>query len=125
MDTIIEKLNKYADLQATTDLINMEFDKLRDGILTPGIKAELNAIEAERSTSLDAANEGMNKIQAEIKSDVVNHGSTVKSEHIQAIFVNPRITWDTKRLDGYAAAHPEIVQFRKIGKPTVRLKWIG
>ena len=39
---------------------------------------------------------------------------------------NPRVTYDRKALDGYAVAHPEILQFRKeaMPKPSIKLKWL-
>lgn len=35
----------------------------------------------------------------------------------------PRVYWDSKALDGYAAAHPEILQFRteKMPNPSIRI----
>jgi hypothetical protein len=35
--------------------------------------------------------------------------------------VKGRVSWDTKALDGYAVAHPEIEKLRIEGAPTVRI----
>lgn len=57
-----------------------------------------------------------------IKESVLSIGEPVKGEFLQAIFIKGRVSWDTKGLDGYAVAHPEILIFKKTGEPSVSLK---
>ena len=62
---------------------------------------------------------------AEVKADVLAHGETVKGAHLMAVWVKGRTSWDSKRLDGYAAAHPEIETFRSVGEPSVTIRSAG
>ncbi len=39
-----------------------------------------------------------------------------------AIYSKGRMSWDGKRLDGYATAHPEILAFRSEGQPSVSIR---
>jgi len=124
MSKIVEKLDRLADLQSHFDVINLQFDKLREDVLTPEIKAKLEDIEAERETTLESVQGGMESLEAEIKDAVVLQGATVKGKFLQAVWSKPRVTWDTKALEGYAAGHPEIMPFRKEGKPSVSIRGV-
>ncbi len=42
-----------------------------------------------------------------------------------AVWSKGRETWDTKSLDGYALAHPEIASLRKVGDPSVSIRKIN
>jgi hypothetical protein len=119
---IIQKLDKLADLQAQADVIRMKFNDLRDGVMTPEIKQALADIDAEERTTLEAVNEGIGKLTAEVKDAVILAGASVKGKYLQAVWAKGRVSWDTKALDGYAAGHPEIAQFRKEGEPSVSIR---
>jgi hypothetical protein len=115
-------LDRLAEMRAAIDAINLRFDDLRDKVLTPEQKQELADIEAERATTIEAATSGTATIEAEISEEVKALQKTVKGAHLMAVYSKPAVTWDTKALTGYAAAHPEIEQFRKVGNPRVSIR---
>jgi hypothetical protein len=39
-----------------------------------------------------------------------------------AMYTKPRVTWDSKGIEGFSVAHPEINVFRKVGEPSVSIK---
>lgn len=122
---IHEKLNRYADLKDQADVIRLRFDDLRKQLtpeIPPEIQEQLDDLAAEEKTATDALQNGLTTLEAEIKAEVASMGVTVKTEHFQAVYMKGRISWDTKALEGYAAAHPEIVPFRKQGEPSVSLR---
>ena len=119
---IEQKLDQLADLQAQADVVRMKFNELRDQIMTPEIKAQLAEVDAEEATTLEAVKSGIDTLTAEVKSDVLKSSVTVKGKYLQAVWAKGRVSWDTKALDGYAAGHPEIVQFRKEGEPSVSIR---
>ena len=121
MDTI-NKLNKLADLQSQRDVVNIHFDELRDSLISPEIRAQLAEIDAERETSMTAIDQGIATLEAEVKTDVLAAGASVKGAYLQAVWNKGRVSWGTKSLDGYAAAHPEIFVFRKEGVPSVSIR---
>ena len=123
MDTK-DKLDKLSELQAQASVIRLHFDDLKAQILTPELQAALAEIDAEMETSLDAANMGINKLISEIKEDVIKECATVKGNFLMAVWNKGRISWDTKGLDGYAVAHPEMAAFRKEGDPSVTIRKI-
>jgi hypothetical protein len=121
MDTT-EKLNRLSELQSQADVIRLHFGDLKAQILTPELQIALDEIDAEMNTSLESLQEGINSLTAEIKDDVIKGCVTVKGNYLMAVWNKGRISWDTKGLDGYAVAHPEMVAFRKEGDPSVTIR---
>ena len=120
--TIQDKLEKLAEMQSHQDVIRLHYADLKATIIPPEIKAQLDEIDAEAQTALDALSGGIDSLTAEIKAEVITAGTTVKSEHLQAVYAKGRVSWDNKGLDGYMVAHPEIGAFRKTGEPSVSIR---
>lgn len=120
----IEKLNRLSDLQAQADEIRLHFQDLREQIMTPEIKEALADVDAEEATTLEAVSAGISSLTEEVKQEVITGGASVKGDYLQAVWMKGRISWDTKALDGYAAAHPEIKAFRKEGEPTISIRGV-
>lgn len=120
--SIIEKLDRLAELRSAIDAINLRYDELRNTVLTPEIRASLKEIEDERYTALDAAQAGLSDLENEIKAGVIIAGESVKGAWLHAIYSKPKVTWDNKGLSGFAVAHPEINAFRKIGECSVSIR---
>jgi phage host-nuclease inhibitor protein Gam len=117
-----EKLNKIAEFQAQRTLLEVDKQKTVDSVLTPEIKKALADIDAEFAPKYAGLDENINALTGEVKTDVLAKGETVKGLSIMAVFTKGRVSWDTKALDGYAAGHPEIAQFRKEGDPSVSIR---
>jgi len=121
---IYEKIEKYSDLTFGIDAINAEKQALIDEVLTPEIKEKLAEIDAEFDPKVDEILQQKSTLESEIKQEVLQAGRTVKGTYHSFIWSKPRVSWDTKSLDGYAAAHPEIQQFRIEGSPSVSVRKI-
>lgn len=124
MDTIA-KINQLDEFMCQRDMIAVHKQEAIDAILTPEIKAQLADVEAEFSGQFTAVDENIASLTGEIKADVLTSGATVKGERLSAVFSKGRVSWDTKALDGYSAAHPEVARFRKEGEPSVSIRKIG
>ena len=116
------KLDALADYKAQVDALNLQKQDAINAVLTPEIRAEVADIEAEFAGKAEGAQENINALTADIKFMVIEHGGTVKGEFLMAVRNKGRTTWDSKKLAGYAAAHPEIEQFKKVGNPTVTIR---
>lgn len=119
---IYEKIEKYSDLGVGVDLINQEKQALIDQVLTPEIKEKLAEIDAEFDPKTDELLQQKSMLEAAIKMEVLQAGQTIKGTYHSFVWSKPRVSWDTKALDGYAAAHPEIAQFRTEGSPSVSVR---
>ena len=123
-DTVVTKLNELADLRSSLDAVALEKQAMIDSILTPEIKAKIAEIEAEFAGKAETANEKASVLETEIKELVKAGAVTVKSAFLMAVYAKGRVSWDPKSLDGYAIGHPEILNFRKEGDPSVSIRRI-
>ena len=117
-----EKLDRLSEMQSHADVISKHFDDLRDKIIPQEIKAQLEDLETERKTALDALNNGITELTDEIKADVLAEGATVKGVYLMAVWNKGRVSWDTKALDGVAAIYPEVAKLKKEGDPSVSIR---
>ena len=87
-----------------------KLEKLRD------MKLEFSPIEAE-----------MKQLESEIKAQMLETGEKPEVDGVKVTFRKggTSVRWDSKALVGYAAAHPEIEQFKSITerKPSVAFKF--
>ena len=121
---IYEKIEKYSDIGFGIDLIHQEKQALIDTVLTPEIKEKLAEIDAEFDPKIDTLSQEKSMLEADIKQEVLSAGRTVKGTYHSFVWSKPRDPgWDNVALDGYAAAHPEILKFRKEpGSPSVSVR---
>jgi hypothetical protein len=119
---ISQKIDQLANFQAQRDVLELEKQSLIDQLIPPEIKARIEEIEAEFSGKREAVDEKITELESEIKEEVIRHGATVKGTFLRVVYHTGRITWDTKRLDGYARSRPEILEFRKQGEPFVSIQ---
>jgi hypothetical protein len=124
MDTIIAKLNELSDVQAALDATRMDYEAKRTEILKT-VQAELDALTAEVQPLFDTSAERIATLAEEIKREVLDHGTSVKGAHLQAVYSRGRVSWDTRGLDRYAVEHPEVIRFRKQGEPAVSLRMVN
>ena len=118
----VEKLNALYEKKAALEVVRLEKEKLIDSVLTPEIRKQIADIEAEFADKTMVVTADIQAIEAEIKQEVVSGGETVKGDYLMAVYAKGRVSWDTKALDGYAAAHPEVAQFCKVGDPSVSIR---
>jgi len=115
-------IDEYSDMVIGIATITAEKQTLIDSVLTPEIKAKIAEIEAEFEPKLTAVQERKAELETAIKQVVITEGATVKGDYHQFVYAKGRVSWDTKSLDGYAAAHPEILQFKVVGDPSVSVR---
>lgn len=119
---IYEKIEKYSDFVFGIDAINQQKQELIDEILTPEIKEKIAEIDAEFNQKIDTINQEKQALESEIKQEVLAAGRSIKGTFHSFVWSKPRVSWDTKALEGYAAAHPEIQQFKIVGEPSVSVR---
>lgn len=119
---IIEALNQLAEIQAQADLLRLNRDAALEAATPVEVRQALADIEAEYEPMLEAAAAKANELTAAIKAAVTQHGASVKGSRAKAVFTKGRVTWNTDALDGYVVDHPELLAFRKPGKPSVSIR---
>lgn len=121
MNKIVNKINKLEEVYAHKTLVEMDYQEKRREI-EKVIAPQLLELDAEYSPLKEQIATAATELEAEIKADVLKTGETVKGNQFTFAWVKGRVSWDTKALDGYAAGHPEIAQFRKEGEPSVTFR---
>lgn len=116
------KLDQLAEFQSQRDVAMLEKQRLLDEVYSDEIKQRMYEIEAEFSGKTEAVDENILALEAEIKQAIITHGASVKGSVFHAVFAKGRVSWDTKSLEGYATAHPELLTFRKEGEPSVSIR---
>jgi hypothetical protein len=115
------KLTRLTNLQAAADLTRLDYEAKRAEVLKQ-VQAELEALEDEYRPLLETAEENLETLAAEIKNDVLLHGDSVQGGGFRAVYVQGRTSWDNDGMTKYAAAHPDVLKFRKQGQPSVTLR---
>ena len=119
---ISQKIDQLANFQAQRDVLELEKQSLIDQLIPPEIKARIEEIEAEFNGKGEAVDEKITAMENEIKEEVIRHGATVRGTFLRVVYHTGRVTWDTKSLDAYARARPELLEFRKQGEPFVSIQ---
>lgn len=122
---IEEKLNALAELQAQAEVLRMDYEKLRNEVIPEEVRAKLAEIDAKFKPLLDGVSEKSALLEAEIKADVIQAGSTVKASHFMAVYNKGRVSWDGKQLEGMMAIIPGLASARKEGEPSVTLRRVS
>lgn len=122
---ITEKLNRLSSYNQELENLASEYQKLVDSVIPEEVKKQLADIETEFTDKKSTLNSKIAELDNQIRQSVLVLGSSVKGDKLMAVWNKGRISWDTKGLDGFAVAHPEMAAFRKEGDPTVTLRKVG
>ena len=98
------------DLAARNTRYDVEIEALEDEI-PDEIRTKIEATKKTRDEDMAQINELIAGVDADVRDAVISVGETVNNGTLQAVY-QVRTTWDTKKLEGYAAAHPEVEKFR-------------
>ena len=115
-------LEQLAEIRAQIDLLNVDKKTAIDSIITDEQRAAIRDIEFEFGEKLESAQVNASELESKVKALVVEHGKSVKSSRLQAVYMAGRVAWDTKAIDGYAINHPALFAFRKEGEPSVSIR---
>ncbi len=118
---IIAKLDELDAIRTAADVTRVDYEAKKAEILKK-VQAELDALDEEIKPLLNVSELRVAELEEEIKQAVLKHGATVKGARVQAVYYKGRISWDSESLDRYAAAHPEVMQYRKQGEPSIQLR---
>tara|TARA_Y100000310_G_C20699211_1_gene828110 strand:- start:1012 stop:1377 length:366 start_codon:yes stop_codon:yes gene_type:complete len=90
-------------------------------LIPPEVQEQLGAIKARYAKVQAKLGTEAAALTADIKQQVLAIGHTVTGESHQAKWVKGRTSWDTRALTGYAIAHPEVLELKKTGNPSVSI----
>lgn len=118
---IVNALDQLAELKAASEVTRLDFESKRQTILQQ-VQDELNELDAEYNPLFETVNERISSLEREIKSLVLAGRTSVKGTHLHAVYVSPRVSWDTAKMEGFAITHPQILSLKKLGEPSVQIR---
>lgn len=122
MSNTIENLDRLHILKSMREANEKTLQESIDKVYTQRIRDKVEALRttfAENNSVIDAE---ISELENSIRQDVIDEGATIKGSNLMAVYNKGRITWDTKGLDGFMVAHPEIEVFRSVGDPSVTIR---
>jgi hypothetical protein len=115
-------LDRLSELYAQQEALEAEKQALILKVIPPEVKVRLDDIEAEFVGKAKAASANIEELEASIKTATLSHGESVRGAGFQAVWNKGRLTWDSKGLNAYADEHPEVLQYRKEGEPSITIR---
>lgn len=106
-----------------TDMLDLlaELTKQKDIIERP-FRANILDLENRMKSVTSALDSDIENVKRQIEEVVLERGDTVKSSKMMAVYYKGKVSWDTKKLEGLALAHPEIEKCKSIGKAYVQYR---
>lgn len=119
--TIKQLLDNLAKAQDALAVVIAQKEALRNTVLTPEVQQALEEINAEFLAPTEAATAIVAEAEAIVKAAVVEHGASVKGI-LHAVYTSPKVSYDSKALDGLLIAMPALAAFRKESAPSVSIR---
>lgn len=123
-DEIQIRLDELSEVMAARDVARIDHQTARSALIPKEIQIALSDLDAEFTLRDAAIALNIEELGQEIKQAILVHGASVKGMHLHAVYNRPRVIWDTRGLDRYAAQHPEVVMFRSEGDANVAIRKI-
>lgn len=89
------------------------------------IQPELTALDSDFLDRMQRSADDVSRFDTIVREAVLQYGRSFSHARIRAVYARARITWDSKGLQQYAVSHPDVERYRKVGKPTVSLRFIA
>jgi len=117
----VRKVEALADAREAKDDLVAGYESKKAEILR-SIQAELEALEAEFAPIIEPADQRVRDLEQEVRDMVLKYGASVKGTRLQAVYAKGRTSWDTRGLSTYALRHPEVLEYQKIGEPSISIR---
>ena len=115
-------LEILSELTTNMEKIVSELEKAKYDAIPASLRRKLARIDREYEQRLNPVKVRIETVSANIRTDTVSYGESVKNAGYHAVYAGGRITWNTVGLNGYAVAHPEVNEFRKDSGPYVTIR---
>jgi hypothetical protein len=119
---VSSRLAQLAEAKRYATEIHAAYQNRRESVLEQ-VRAQLESLDNEFGEMLREADEEVSRLESEVKEAVRQGGESVKHEGIHAIYTRGRVTWDNRGLSRYAETNPDVLEFRRVGSPSVSIRY--
>jgi hypothetical protein len=116
------RLERLQAARAAALAVQGEYAERRAAIMER-VRPLLDALDAAFTDRLRATREEAAQLEAVAREAVLAFGASFRHAGVHAVYTRPRVTWDSRGLARYSETHPEVAEFRRVGKPSVSLRF--
>lgn len=121
---VIALLNVIAEYESQADSLRLQKEEALKAAIPADVQTRLNEIEAELGGKAAVAAEKVEDIKTQVRELVLALGYSVKGDHLHAVFVSGRTTWDNKKMVAMLKRYPELESAKKEGDPSVSFRGV-
>ena len=115
-------LDRLQAARAVALSANEEYAARREQIMDQ-VRPLLELLDAEYADRLRDTGEEVTRLDAEARQLVLSYGASFRHAGVHAVYARGRVTWDNKGLTEYMEQHPELTEYRRVGNPSVSLRF--
>lgn len=117
-------LDELHELSCAIDAARLDRDAMIEALLTAEQRTMMQEIKEEYNPRISAAEQRHAELEMVVRDAVRDAGESVKGEHISALVIKPRVTWDTEGLLAMASrpGNAWVLEFVRLGQPTVQIR---
>jgi uncharacterized protein YifE (UPF0438 family) len=121
-DEVVRKFQTLRGARAHAATIEAEYLAARQIILDT-VREKLDAVDAAFAERIQSATDAAAAVEKEVREFVLKLGRSAAAGGIKVSYSPGRVAWDDQKLSQYAEIHPELKEFRKVGKPWVAVRF--
>jgi uncharacterized protein YifE (UPF0438 family) len=119
---VVDKFQALRAARARAAEVEAEYRAARQAVLAT-VREQLDAVDAVFAEQMQSATDEAAIAEQEVRELVLNLRRSVGIAGIKATYSAGNVSWDREKMFAYAQLHPEVLEFRKVGKPWVALKF--
>jgi len=108
-------------LQAAYGELLEEQTKAKQAVIPVELQETLDRVDGLYKPRMTDLKTRIFDMEKAIKEGTLEVRKSISGDGVSAKYFKGRVSWDGDKLDGYAAGHPEILPFRKVGAAYVTL----
>ena len=121
-EEVLAAVKAYEESLAVLDIVLWDVEQLRNKVLTPVIKAELEAIAFEYAEHRQAAEALIKEAKERLRLSVLAYGASIRGEITLATYSAGKSGWDAKKLEILSEMIPELNDARTPAKPRITIR---
>jgi hypothetical protein len=119
-----DKLAELENMMYYRQKIEVEKREFAKAIMPAEVKKALDDLDVEFEDKFKSIDEQIKALTDVVKDGVIAQGHSEKSDHINAVYTKPRVTYDSDQLAMLETVFPQIKNAKKVGAPSVSIRLI-
>lgn len=110
---IASMLKNYTDLEGKASGLRQEYENIKFSLIPDEIRQKIMEVDRQQQEQAEKIQAELASMKAEIVRLTEEFGESVNTpKGVRSAIFSIRTEWDSKRLEGYAIAHPDVLQLQ-------------